>query len=152
MGLFSSSSSYECLDHCKGTAGCNYFTQYETDAVCFAFRDCPTFAEGFCSQCISGEVGCSSFQCDLQGQCVGSLVGIETGVGVSRDCAALCRDAGPGCRWWSFDAKTEICGLYSDCEEINSSCGTCTTGEADCEGQGPGEPPSLGKVCAAFFS
>ena len=80
LGLFSSSSSVECLNQCKGTAGCRYFTHFEADDVCFAFQNCPTFAEGFCSQCTSGEVGCSSFLCDLPGQCVGSLVGVETGV------------------------------------------------------------------------
>lgn len=138
LGLTSSDSSTGCLEYCQGTAECRYFTQYQDDKVCFAFRDCPAFAVGTCADCISGESGCSSGgqgECGIEGECVGTLIGIEAAAD-TRDCASDCWHTN-GCNFWTYNVATSICQFYFDCDEIDTSCTTCISGEVDC---GSGKP------------
>ena len=54
--------------------GCQYWTFYENEGACFSFVSCSNLDPTECDGCISGDVDCQEKQCDLQGQCDGSLV------------------------------------------------------------------------------
>lgn len=54
--------------------GCQYWTYYENEGACFSFVSCSNLDPTDCDGCISGDVECQERQCDLQGQCDGSLV------------------------------------------------------------------------------
>ena len=51
----------ECLDQCKATQGCKWFTFGDDPApFCLLFHDCPILDET-CSSCISGEGRCQVY-------------------------------------------------------------------------------------------
>ena len=54
----------ECLDQCKSTKGCKWFTfSNDPEPFCLLFRDCPNLDET-CSGCISGEQRCRAEEAD----------------------------------------------------------------------------------------
>ena len=62
-------SPQQCLVQCKQTQGCNWFTLNPFFNHCELFSDCLTFSEASCPECISGEVGCSAYNCNIPGRC-----------------------------------------------------------------------------------
>ena len=132
-----------CLEYCQTFPECRYFTQYEDSDLCFALRDCPVFSESSCVNCVSGESGCSGITCNVEGGCVGPLLGGEYVEGSAADCADLCAGV-LGCLWWTYHGKNSLCTFYSSCEEINLNCDSCLTGEAGCGSWGGVKPPNQG--------
>ena len=66
----------DCLNDCKNTTNCAWFTYHEEGNFCFLFDGCKSFSTN-CSKCFSGEVSCpsSDYQCNLAGMCqVGLLI------------------------------------------------------------------------------
>jgi len=60
ISIEASSSKDECLQQCKDTEGCKWFTflaKNEAKDSCILYRDCTTIDES-CSNCISGESRC----------------------------------------------------------------------------------------------
>jgi len=50
-------SKEDCLNLCKTTLGCRWFTFWEPSSPCFLFKNCPTFDDS-CDNCVSGESRC----------------------------------------------------------------------------------------------
>lgn len=134
----------DCLNFCKETAGCQYWTHYHSDKACFSFVECTNLSVATCQtlgDCISGDKECIEAQCDLAGQCDGGLVSFST-TATRDDCLQLCKDA-PTCAWYTFDTSNNYCTLSSDCAYLDTNCATCVAGEKDCElGSGPVDPGS----------
>jgi hypothetical protein len=60
ISIEASPSKDECLQQCKDTEGCKWFTflaKNEKKDSCILYRNCPTIDES-CSNCISGESRC----------------------------------------------------------------------------------------------
>ena len=131
------SSSQECHEFCQMTPNCNYFTHYKSDDLCFAFLNCNTFSGTGCNDCVSSEVNCPDLQCDVEGECVGTLINFSTAVEDILACGDQCSVVGQ-CGWWTFESGSGVCSLYKDCLQIKE-CGTCVSGEQKC---GAGSPPS----------
>ena len=55
VGIALTNSSIDCLETCKTTQDCAYFTVYTTDAICLLLSECAEF-DSSCTDCISGEV------------------------------------------------------------------------------------------------
>ena len=51
-----------CLDFCRITNGCNYFSFYDNTKACFAFDNCVDFSVDTCADCISGDSTCRDIQ------------------------------------------------------------------------------------------
>ena len=54
VGFVSAETIADCYDYCAETTGCNYFSHFGDDGICFAYLDCPSFGTEGCSDCISG--------------------------------------------------------------------------------------------------
>ena len=144
IGIAVRETDVDCLHFCKDTAGCQYWTHYDSDQACFAFVECKDLSVSTCSaegDCVSGDVECEDAQCDLAGQCDGGLVRFETTP--TRDsCLQLCKDE-PACAWYTFDSSNNFCTLSSNCAFLDANCVTCVAGEKDCDlGTGPVDPGS----------
>ena len=70
----------------EATTDCLWFTAYDSDDVCGLFKDCEEVNAASCPQCVSGEVACSALQCDLPGQCEGTLIHLVTSVNSHKGC------------------------------------------------------------------
>ena len=61
-------SAERCLQDCKTTDGCQWFTYKEHDgSVCELFESCEYFSNDDCDNCISGQVSCSESECNSKG-------------------------------------------------------------------------------------
>jgi hypothetical protein len=58
----------DCLNYCKETGNCNYFTYSTEDDICFLMEDCDLISNGECSSCVSGDVTCPDTVCNAQGE------------------------------------------------------------------------------------
>ena len=123
VGFYSSNGTTSCYDFCKDTPGCNYFTNYPTESLCFAFLDCVNFSPENCADCTSGEVSCPALECDVNSECVGTILGFEF-VASTQVCANTCLNT-DNCDWWTFDSSDGLCALYQDCLST-VECTTCT--------------------------
>ena len=47
-----------CLDFCRDSPGCNFFTHYNVSSGCFAFQNCVEFTAADCADCVSGDQSC----------------------------------------------------------------------------------------------
>jgi hypothetical protein len=63
------SDSRGCLVDCQGKDGCNWFTYSEQLNLCELFNDCQSLNQD-CTECVSGEVSCSAYQCNIEGTCL----------------------------------------------------------------------------------
>ena len=75
VGLFSLETAEECLDRCKDSASCLYFTHYRVGFVCLLLSECNGgLSTANCDDCVSGDVTCEPLECDEPGayfeQCV----------------------------------------------------------------------------------
>ncbi len=59
----------ECLDSCKDTIECAWYTFDSDDNICFMWKNCQNLTEANCPSCISGAVGCNLYDCSLPGTC-----------------------------------------------------------------------------------
>jgi hypothetical protein len=69
VGFSHPSDSRGCLVDCQGKDGCNWFTYSEQFNLCQLFNDCQSLNQD-CTECVSGEVSCSAYQCDIEGTCL----------------------------------------------------------------------------------
>lgn len=61
----------ECLDWCKHTESCLYFTHYQVDFVCLLLSECSGgLSTANCKDCVSGDVKCEMMECNEPGKCV----------------------------------------------------------------------------------
>jgi hypothetical protein len=58
-----------CLEDCQNQDGCNWFTYFNPSHICQIFNDCKSLDQD-CTDCVSGEVSCSAYQCDIEGICI----------------------------------------------------------------------------------
>jgi hypothetical protein len=63
------SDSRGCLEYCQNQDGCNWFTYSNRLNFCELFNDCTSLDQD-CTECLSGEVSCSAYQCDIEGICL----------------------------------------------------------------------------------
>jgi hypothetical protein len=69
VGYSHPSDSRGCLIDCQIKDGCNWFTYREQQHFCQQFNDCNSLDQD-CTECVSGEVSCSAYQCDIEGTCL----------------------------------------------------------------------------------
>ena len=85
-----------------------------------------------CPNCISGERKCdepeSSLRCWVPGRCNGRFVGLEPSGFDLFNCLPACQD-NPACNYFTFDASSQICELYSSCDDEMIECPSCISGE-----------------------
>ncbi len=62
-----------CVDLCKETDGCTYYSYDNVGGFCSAYESCP-LVDDSCNSCVSGEADCPRNLCQLEGGCVGILV------------------------------------------------------------------------------
>ncbi len=55
VGFTHSLSVDDCLDFCRLTSLCNWFTQDNDQELCIAFQSCYEFSESACPDCVSGD-------------------------------------------------------------------------------------------------
>ena len=125
------SSPSKCLAFCQSNSQCNYLTHYEDLGACLAWIDCQTFSQD-CQDCVSGDQDCPDLECSVQGSCIGTLVDLIAPVTDAGNCLSVCQ-SNPNCQWFSFDTSDNFCFLMSDCDEIDESCASCTSGQRNCE-------------------
>jgi hypothetical protein len=68
VGFSQPSDSRGCQVDCQVKDGCNWFTYREQLNLCEQFKDCNSLDQD-CTECVSGEVSCSAYQCDIEGTC-----------------------------------------------------------------------------------
>jgi hypothetical protein len=68
VGFSQTSDSRGCLEDCQVKDGCNWFTYREQLNLCELFNDCNSLDQD-CTECVSGEVSCPAYQCDIEGTC-----------------------------------------------------------------------------------
>jgi hypothetical protein len=68
VGYSHPSDSRGCLIDCQIKDGCNWFTYREQQHYCQQFKDCDSLDQD-CTECVSGEVSCSAYECDIEGTC-----------------------------------------------------------------------------------
>ena len=129
VGFYTSNGTSSCYDFCQDTTGCNYFTNYIDENLCFAFLDCVNFSNENCNGCTSGESVCPALQCDQNNECIGTSLGYEI-LGSVGQCAELCLD-NDNCAWWTIDSSNGVCNLFQDCL-ATTDCTTCTSGQRKC--------------------
>ena len=137
VGFFTSNGTTSCYDFCQDTTGCNYFTNHPSIDLCFAFLDCVNFSNEECTDCTSGEAICPVLKCDLNSECIGTILGFEILNSVGQ-CAQLCLGT-DNCGWWTFDSSDGVCALFQDCL-TTTECTSCTSGQRKCydgDYQGP---------------
>ena len=133
-GVSHESSSADCLNACKESAFCNEFTFYGAEQICVMFETCPGVSADNCGDCVSGEAECGDQQCDIDGACVDSLVGLNEAH--SKDeCISQCQD-NAACLWWTFNAEESLCEQLSGCDHIDPECEGCVSGETSCKAKG----------------
>ena len=71
-------------------------------------------------------------QCDIQGECIGDIVGVTSENSVI-DCLNVCSEDVQDCAWFTFNLESGYCGLQITCGFIDAeSCPTCISGESTC--------------------
>lgn len=128
--MVNSASPEDCLEFCDQTVDCNHFSHYDDANVCFAFANCVSFSNTSCSDCISGDAGCSSLQCFITGHCDGVLIGFASNVQSAVECLNLCKMT-DNCAWWTYDSSDQRCLMTQNCIHIDP-CQSCFTGQKDC--------------------
>ena len=138
IGLSPGDSTYnECLDFCKETPNCNYFTYNEDTLSCLAYDSCPTLSTNTCNNCYSGQTYCNYYvQCGLPGRCIGVFLYYEMRDS-EHDCIAMCHSTN-GCLYYTYDTYTQACNAYSSCAGLDNSCLNCVSGESKCGNVDPG--------------
>ena len=58
-----------CLDVCKNTENCGWFTYVTYAGLCEIFENCGLLDPANCADCISGEVNCTAPKCNVPGIC-----------------------------------------------------------------------------------
>lgn len=129
VGFYSSNGTSSCYDFCQTTNGCNYFTNYLSANLCFAFLDCVLFNGDNCDDCTSGESVCPGLLCAENNECIGTSLGFEILNSVG-SCSQFCLDS-DNCAWWTFDSSNSVCNIYQDCLATRD-CSTCTSGQRKC--------------------
>ena len=122
------SNPVDCLNFCKETHDCGYFTHYSDTSFCFALTNCAQFSNTTCSVCVSGEVACD-LPCCLSGRCDGLLVSFLV-TSSANECLDACK-AETRCGYFSFDSSDGLCTLTRDCPHIDE-CPVCVYGKREC--------------------
>lgn len=74
----------------------------------------------------------SSQECNIQGECIGNIVGATSEISVI-DCLETCSEDAVDCAWFTFNLESGYCGLQITCDFIDAqSCPTCISGESTC--------------------
>ncbi len=59
----------ECLKSCKEYNGCKWYSYQPQVELCELFANCNEISETDCPDCVTGEVDCDIFKCNVIGQC-----------------------------------------------------------------------------------
>ena len=122
-----------CLELCKSRPDCNWFTFSPVDTICHIFKTCARLDLEICPDCRSGQRNCSEPKCNLQGECNGMVVEHSVMTYTARDCLKLCKSTSR-CSWYTFYKEYYKCILFESCSTIDSTCGTCVSGQKACTG------------------
>jgi len=68
IGVSEESTPESCLNTCKSTANCEFFTHYQDDNICLLLLDCVNLSDSDCTDCISGDVTCEELVCNEPGK------------------------------------------------------------------------------------
>ena len=64
------SSAEECLQHCRRTDRCQWFTfKTHGGSFCELFESCEYLSDNECTNCVTGQVTCPDQQCNILGRC-----------------------------------------------------------------------------------
>ena len=130
---------------CRSDPDCEWFT-FDAAGICLTFATCDDKSP--CDQCNTGESTCDvGPACDLQGRCMGLLVGQALTDSADSCLRELCQP-NPECQWYTYDSLEGICVTFSSCDTFDSECTTCISGESDCQAELCHVP---GRCLAVYF-
>ncbi len=115
---------------------CEYFTWYQLENECLFFSDC-NFDSDSCTDCFTGTVNCSIYDCYEPGVCIDSVLLAHSYFDKPEECLEYCK-SNSECKWFSHDPNNNnICALTSDCRNITTACASsgCVYGQVDCKAE-----------------
>ncbi len=129
------SNHKECVELCKSTLGCNWFTFSSKLSACHLFKNCFALDMDICPDCKSGQNNCveTKPKCNKQGECTGKTIEHNEIADTAEDCLKLCKSIS-NCNWFTFYKQFLKCILFESCNKIDSNCQACVSGERSCSG------------------
>ena len=130
------SSAEECLQHCRRTDRCQWFTyKVHGGSFCELFESCEFLSDNECTSCTTGQVSCPDQRCNILGRCEvifkflikyfirqffcafqGLLLHSMMSTSVGK-CHQYCSDY-HDCTWFSHSEATDTCLLFLTCPTI----------------------------------
>ncbi len=118
----------DCLELCKSTPGCAWFSFKYENNFCELLDNCIEL--DLTNFWISGSGSCRIPECWINGKCLGSVY-YSGKTQNKNDCLALCKSYSE-CSWFTFYEEDSNCVLYLDCPSIDETCTRCVSGEHSC--------------------
>ena len=134
VGITIADSKADCIEYCQADSDCQWYSYDPADGACNAFSDCPSLETDACPNCVSGEDECEAYTCFVPGECLGFFLD-HIDLTSADECLQECK-GNNFCEWFTFFEESNICYLYSTCNEIDQECQNCVTGEDECDAQG----------------
>ena len=125
-------SEEECIDLCRLSPDCGWWSYASGNGYCVLTEDCPTVDVSI-NGTTYGEQGCPEhhqFMCDSIGLADGLLLEFDA----KRDryeCANWCHD-NAACQYWSINTETKLCILSENLHYLDTSQTEFITSERDC--------------------
>ncbi len=73
-------------------------------------------------------------QCWVPGICQDILID-NTASDSDNDCLGLCQET-DNCLWFTYDSEDGDCMLFQDCQQLDTTCETCVSGQRECSAKG----------------
>lgn len=137
IGISITDNAKHCLEACKeavDVSGCNWYSYNPQTQICEFLENCNDIQGIDCPQCVSGEVTCPIYQCDVHGLCMGNI--IDSSIENSKhECLKSCK-INDDCHWYSYGKKLKTCLLFSTCPALNENEVDYVSGQAECQDLG----------------
>ena len=122
-----------CINFCRKTPGCFWYSLDRNSGMCTALEDCPTLEINNQSHIISGNKDCSKYTCKEYGLCQGTLIEVYPYADDYKTCLDHCQD-NPECLWFTYFPQGKACVLLaSDCSDTLLPCSDCLSGQRQCK-------------------
>ena len=125
-----------CINFCRKTQGCFWYSFDMYSGLCLALEDCPTLDDIMTrpdsTHYTSGNKDCRKYRCHEPGMCHGTIIEANT---YRNDCLDQCQDT-PECLWFTYFPKDKACILFADdCSDSLFSCSDCFSGQRQCSSE-----------------
>ena len=134
IGISIANNAKQCLKACKQAediSGCNWYSFNPQTQICEFLDNCDDIQTDTCPNCVSGQVSCPIYECNLHGLCMGNIV--DSSIENSKhDCLTNCRN-NPNCHWFSYSKNLKTCLLFSTCPSLNENEVDYVSGQAECQ-------------------